>query len=444
MKRLAIVAVAFFALQGLAQEEAAQDAAQSPWDLRHRLEIRANWRDSHQERFQLRFPFPPEFLPVGQTAGFMETVDAGTHVELSVVQLQLDANYGTFFGARARIHFLDKYRRNPTSTDRKVDADELFLRLGRKPEFLELPEKTSFFLQVGKAPKIERQPTRLLESYGITATSFNRFEDVQAIVGGTVGRNLYWRVLAANGNPLFFRDMNALAGDNGIPELLQPNPNPDLKSGFPTLYNAEVEGYFFETDNIQYGQGLGYRWQRVDQTLGFDVLLFHYQRDLADEADLSGTFYGGDLDLLDGTRGISLPISGRKKEEYGGRLFSEWHGLTVHANFTKQHLAGLQRQGYEFETGYRFDTPFGPLVKGESLVRSIQPAARISGITNRFRGDRTFVAPSVWWPWTKIDYGLRIGFARNTDLTIEYAKHNVGAPRKIDVDEMLVTLRVRV
>src|SRR5688572_6763515 len=76
MKRLGIAALALLSLVATAQ-----DAPTAQWDLQHRLEIRANWRDSHQERFQLRFPFPPEFLPVGQTAGFMETVDAGTHTE---------------------------------------------------------------------------------------------------------------------------------------------------------------------------------------------------------------------------------------------------------------------------------------------------------------------------------------------------------------------------
>jgi hypothetical protein len=54
------------------------------------------------------------------------------------------------------------------------------------------------------------------------------------------------------------------------------------------------------------------------------------------------------------------------------------------------------------------------------------------------------VAPSVWWPWTKIDYGVRIGFAKNVDLTVEHAKQNIGAPRKLSLGETLVTLRVRI
>ena len=98
----------------------------------------------------------------------------------------------------------------------------------------------------------------------------------------------------------------------------------------------------------------------------------------------------------------------------------------------------MQRQGYEVEVGYKFGTAFG-------FLESIQPAVRVSGLTNRFRGDPTvYPAPSIWWPWTKIDAGVRVGFIRNIDLTIERAKHNIGAPRKLDIDETLATLRVRI
>ncbi|HET7711839.1 MAG TPA: hypothetical protein VFL80_07905 [Thermoanaerobaculia bacterium] len=436
LRRLATFTVALAAVSVQAQEG---------WNLFHRIELRSNFRSSRHERFQLRTLLPPEFLPPGESFPAMETVDRGSHLELSVLQLQLDAGYGKWISARARIHVQDKYRRNPTSEDRTIDADELFIRIGEKPEFLDRPERTSFFVQVGKAPKMERQPTRLLESYGVASTSFNRFEDVQLLTGGTVGRNLYWRLQLANGNPLFFRDANALAGDNGTSELLRPNPSPRLKSGFPILYNAEVEGYAFNQNRLQFGQAVGYRWQRDDQSLGYDLIAFHYRRTLEDEADLAGTFYGGDLDLLDGAFGISLPIRGRLKEEYGARLYAEWRSLTAIAQFTKQHLAGLQREGWELEAGYRFPLTAGPRARGgETLLQSIQPAVRVSGLTNRFRGPRTYMAPSVWWPWTKIDVGVRIGFIRNTDLTIEHAKHNIGAPVKLDTSETLLTLRVRV
>jgi hypothetical protein len=426
----------------------AQDAAPpaSPWSAKWRLELRANYRDSREQRLPLRFPFPPSFLPVGQTVGFEETVESGTHAELSVAQLRLDLGYGKWFAAHTQFHVQDKYRRNPTSNDRKIDADELWLLFGQKPEFLERPEKTSFFLQVGKAPKMERQPLRLLESYGLAATSFNRFEDVQAMLGGTVGRNLYWRAVGSSGNPLYFRDPNALAGDNGIPELLTLHPDPHYKSGFPILYNAETEGYFLKTEHFQFGQGLGYRWQNAAQTLGFDAIAFHYRRTLADQQKLTGTFYGADLDLLDGPQGftVGIPTHGRTKEETGGRIYAEWRDLTVIAQYTKQNIAGLHREGYELESGYRIPFTFGPSVGGESLFQFVQPAVRLSGLQNHFKGPPQYPAPSVWWNWVKLDLGVRIGLAKNVDITAEHARHNIVAARRIEPSETLVTVRVRI
>lgn len=431
MRRFAAVMLSLVSIPLAAQDNG--------WTLRTRLELRANYRDSNEEAFALRFPFPPSFLPVGQTVGFEETVDRGRHGELSVAQIRLDASYGTMFAAHAQLHAQDKYRRNPTSEDRKTDADELWLRIGPKPDFLDRPAGTSFFLQMGKFPKMERQPIRLLESYGVTATAFNRFEDVGVMGGGSIGRNLYWRLQGTTGNPLYFRDSNALAGDNGIKELLQPNPDPRLKSGFPILYNAETEGYSLRTDHVQFGQAIGYRWQNEAQTLGFDAIAFHYRRSMADEEHLTGTFYGGDLDLLNGPEGfnISLPISGRRKEETGARIYTEWRHLTAIGQFTKQLFAGMYRQGEELEIGYQL-----PL--GNRYVPSVQPAIRGSALQNFFKGPRNFVAPSVWWNWIKIDYGVRIGLPHNSDLTVERARHNIASPRKLDLSETLVTLRVRV
>lgn len=412
---------------------------QNAWSFRTRIEVRANYRDSNEAAFPLRFPFPPRFLPLGQTVGFLETVDAGSHGELSVAQIRLDANYGNNFGAHAQFHLQDKYRRNPTSQDRKTDFDELWLRAGPKPEFLDRPPGTSFFFLMGKFPKVERQPIRLLESYGLAATAFNRFEDLGFMGGGTVGRNFYWRLQGTTGNPLYFRDPNALAGDNGIRELLELNPNPRLKSGVPILYNAETEGYSLRTDHVQFGQAVGYRWQNESQTIGFDAIVFHYRRSMADRERLTGTFYGADLDLLNGPEGFpfTLPIKGRRKEETGTRIYAEWGHLTAIGQFTKQLFAGMYRQGEEVELGYRI-----PL--GFRAVSSIQPAVRWSGLQNYFRGPREFVDPSMWWNWTKIDYGVRIGLPRNIDLTFERAKHNIVAPRKLDLGETLVTLRIRI
>jgi hypothetical protein len=441
MRRIAAAAIGLFTTIPLFAQTT------SDWTFKSRIELRANYRDSKEEKFALKFPFPPSFLPVGQTVGFEETVDAGSHAELSVAQIKLDLGYSTWFLAHTQLHAQDKYRRNPTSADRKVDADELWIQIGPRPEFLARPERTSFFVQLGKFVKMERQPIRVLESYGLVATSFNRFEDVGLMTGGSIGRNLYWRLTGTSGNPLYFRDPNALAGDNGIKELLQPNPDPKLKSGFPILYDTRVEDLALDTKNMSFGQGIGYRWQNDAQTFGFDAVAFHYRRNLLDgeNAPLTGTFYGTDLDLLEGPLDKGLPIRGNKKEETGARVYTEWRGWTSTIQFTSQTVAGMHRSGAEGEFGYKFDWAGGPSIGGESLLQSIQPAVRWSELHYGFKGNGAlYPAPSIWWNWTKIDAGIRIAFARHVDLTIERARNNIGAPKKIHPDETLATVRIRI
>ncbi|MEO8383511.1 MAG: hypothetical protein ABI779_27890 [Acidobacteriota bacterium] len=412
-------------------------AAEDAWFWSHRLELRADYRWSGDETHTVG-SFPP--------GAFLKTPDPGSHVELNVADVQLEGGYGELFAVRAKVHFQGLHRRNPTSSDRKIDADELFVRIGPYPEILERPEGTTFFLQAGKFPKMERQPVRLLESYGLAATSFNRFEDVQVLVGGTIGRNLYWRAQAANGNPLFFRDPNALAGDNGTKEQITPGAVPKYGSGFPILYNAETEDLFFNTDHVQIGEALGYRWQADDQSLGFDAIVFHYRRDMADREELTGTVYGGDLDLLrldgqdPGLPGIvprGLPLEGRTKSEYGARVYAEWHEATLIAQFTQQTLAGLDRHGLEIEAGYRIPLSLGP-------IESIQPAARYSSIDNDFGPVPGFPAPTIWWDWAKYDAGVRVGLKRGLDVTLEYSQHHIDSRFPLKLQEALVTVRWRV
>jgi len=447
MRRIGAAAIFLFTSLSLFAQTPSDGQTASDWTFKTRIELRANYRDSKEQLFALKFPFKPSQLPVGQTVGFEETVDAGSHAELSVAQLKLDLGYGNLFLAHTQLHALDKYRRNPTSADRKIDADELWIQFGPRPEFLDRPERTSFFVQMGKFVKMERQPIRVLESYGLAATSFNRFEDVGVMTGGSVGRNLYWRLTGTTGNPLYIRDPNALAGDNGIKELLQPNPDPRLKSGFPILYDTRVEDLAIDTKNRSFGQGLGYRWQNDAQTFGFDAVAFHYRRKLRDDesAPLTGTFYGVDLDLLEGPQDRGLPIRGNNKEETGARIYTELKGLTSTIQFTSQSVAGMHRSGAEAEFGYKFGWSGGPSVGGESLLQSVQPAVRWSELHYGFKGNGTqYPAPSIWWNWTKIDAGIRIGFAKNVDLTIERARNNIGAPKKIHPDETLATVRIKI
>jgi hypothetical protein len=413
-------------------QEAPEQPARDVWSWAHRVEIRANYRWSDHERFNR--PFPP--------GAAIETVDPGSHVELNVADVQLELGYGDWLTARARVHAQAKHRRNPTSTDQQVDADELWVRLGPKPEFLARPAGTSFFVQAGKFPKMERQPLRLLESYGLVTTAFNRFEDVQVQVGGTIGRNFYWRAQAANGNPLFIRDANALAGDNGTPGEILRGETPDLHSGFPILYNAETEDLFFDTSHVQLGEALGYRWQRENETLGFDLIAFHYRRSMADTVKLTGTIYGGDLDILlvdevPGEPPRGLPFTGDTKEEYGARLYGEWDNWTSTVQFTHQNVAGLERDGWEAEVGYRFAVALG-------LLESFEPAVRVSSIDNHFLSHPQFPAVSARWDWTKFDGGVRVGLKHGLDVTLEYTTHQIRSTPILHQREALVTVRWRI
>ncbi len=177
---------------------------------------------------------------------------------------------------------------------------------------------------MGKFAKFERQNDRHLDSYGLVSTSFNRFEDSGIEFGIDVTPWLYMIASWTTGNPVFFRDPNALAGDNGTDDRRHPPPNPDphLKSGMLLLYDAEIESFHLEEDP-EYGLGLGLRFHPQPQT-NINVLFFGYQRQLDDDRQLHGTFYGADLDLLDGVPGFTGLI------DYGLRIdFAQGIQLTL-------------------------------------------------------------------------------------------------------------------
>jgi hypothetical protein len=183
------------------------------------------------------------------------------------------------------------------------------------------------------------------------------------------------------------------------------------------------------------------RFLSADQRRGVDLLTFYYRTRLSEEARLNGTFYEGDLDLLDGAGGISLPVVGDRREEYGANLDLRLGGFSAFGQIVKEESAGLPRLGLEVEAGYTF--ALGDPADPGDLFPSIQPAVRFSRLENDFQAPRGFVAPSFAWDWDKLDLGLRVTIVRGLDLTLEYAHHDIGASRKIRHDEALVTLRLR-
>jgi hypothetical protein len=415
--------------------------------LRFAIEGRIHYRDSQELKNPSPFPFPSEFLPPGETRGFLETVDAGRHVEVSVLTLYADAVWGEGLVAHAKVDVIDLHDRNPTSSDHRVDVDELWVRFGRDPE--RAGGRAGMYAKVGKFAHFERQNDRHLESYGLVSTAFNRFEDTGLELGADLGRHLYLRASLTSGNPVFFRDPNALAGDNGTPSRdpsLHPNPNPDLKSGFPIFYDAEVEDVG-SAEHPETGLGVGLRFGDRGAGRFLDLLAWGYRRKLAQTVALEGTFYGGDLDLLRGPfDSTPLPITDDRKREVGANLRAGIGGLSIFGQYVAQKLAGMDRRGIEGELAWRAELPLVWAVGGRQLFPAVQPAVRYSRLEPDFAGGSPlYPAPSVRWDWVKVDYGVRLTVVSGVDLTVEYADNTLTRAdgRELSEDEALVTLRFR-
>lgn len=440
----------------LAAPAAAQEGEgqEEPEALRPRLhfglEAKANFRQSEENRFQVPFDFDPAPGPDHVVRGFEETVNAGSHFEFSTITLLVDADWGDGLAAHGKFDFIDLYERNPTSTDKKVDVDEAWIRFGIEPEPATLAPRSGVYLKIGKFGHFERQDDRHLESYGLVSTAFNRLEDAGAEVGVSLGRHVYAKFSATQGNPVFIRDPNALAGDNGTPSRSTATSNPTLKSGIVILYDAEIESVDVDGD-LELGGGLGLRFADAAGRNGVDVLAWAYQRTLADKVELEGTFYGGDLDILNGPEShpevdASLAIRGDEKKEFGGNVWLYWGGFSLFAQYVDQEIAGLPRTGLEAEVAWQFDLPLWATVGERQLFPWIAPAVRWSRLDNDFRNPPGGTpAPSLSWDWDKIDAGLRLGIFQGIDLTLEYADNRFtlanGSER--NNNEYLATLRWR-
>jgi hypothetical protein len=410
------------------------------WEHRFGLEVRANYRRSDDNRFKTPFA-------IGGTPVFEETVDPGTHYEVPDVTLFADLSRGDLFTLHGKLDLIDLYDRNPTSTGQKADIDELWVRFGREPETATLAPRGGVYLKVGKIAKFERQDDRHLQSYGLVSTAFNRFEETGAEMGVHLGRHLYLKLRGAFGNPVFLRDPNALAGDNGTPGR-RTIPTTDLNSGIDILYNAHyanlnVDGKF-ET-----GVGLGWRMADEAGYNGLDVLGWWNERKLADEVKIHGTFYGGDLDILNGPEvpgvnpgDVTYPITNDRKRETGGNVWLYLGGFSFFGQYVDQDLAGLPRTGWEAEAAWRFNLPLVWGIAGRQLFPSIAPAVRYSALNNHFRNPRLTPSPSFAWDWQKIDAGLRLGVIPGLDLTVEHARNIflLFSGAKKNNDEWLTTL----
>ncbi|MEO8502610.1 MAG: hypothetical protein ABI609_01825 [Acidobacteriota bacterium] len=426
-----------------AAEVAAED---SGFHFKLGFEAKVNYRYSGDSAVKVNFPLESS-APV-----FLRTVDPGSHFEFSTFTLVGDASWGQNLNAGARVDVGNLYDRNPTSSGKEVIVHDAWLRFGREIRPATLPEGFGGYLKVGKFGHFERQNDRHLESWGLLSTAFNRFPDVGLEGGLDLGRFVYVKASLTAGNPVFIRDPNALAGDNGTDALLRKPPlnTPTLNSGFVIPYDTEVQD-LGQTGHLQTSIGVGARFGDEAGNLAVDVLAFARQRKLADTVALEGTFYGGDLDILNGPFNTapfvgpySLPLTSDKKEEVGANVWLYWGGFSFFGQYEDQKIAGLKRKGYEGEVAWRFDLPLVWGLAGRQLFSHIQPAIRYSKLEPKFLGGSPqYPAPSVRWDWTKIDGGLRLTIIEGIDLTAEYADNDflLLNGKHVKNNESLVTLR---
>jgi hypothetical protein len=379
-----------------------------------------------------------------QPTGFQRTPDAGTALELQNVSLVGEGDLGLGVGAKVELHVLDLYNRNPTSADDRIFVRQAWIRFGQKAEALTTARESRLFVLAGVAPRFSKPTVRALETYGMWLTAVGRFEMPQIQLGGTLGRLAYWRAQVGKGNPLYYRDTNVLAGDNGTRPEGTLTPSPTYDTGFPIFYDAKVDDLDTQ-GQLEWGAGLGVRHVAADRGRGAsgDLLGWYFRRRLADSVVLRGTTDRGDLELLRG-HGFPLPFEGRDKSEVGLNLAGRYGKWRLDGQIVRQDIAALVRHGFDAELSVHFELP-GLFLVGETPVGNwIRPVLRASIIDNLFDAPVTYPALSVDWDWKKYDVGVRFGIVRDVDLTVEYSRHDMIVPTvgTLHPDEFLVTLRV--
>ena len=427
-----VLVLALFATAGAAQEpspppppvQPSPPSEPEPFHLWGEFKTNARHSPFLQTRiFTPTGPGPFTFTPTG----FLRTPDAGTALELQNVTLGAEGDLGLGVSAKFELHVLDLYNRNPTSLDDRIFVRQAWIRFGDKAEALRFAYESRLFVLAGMAPRFSKPTVRALESYGMWLTAVGRFEMPQIQLGGALGRHAYWRAQAGKGNPLYYRDTNVLAGDNGT-RASTLTPSPSYDTGFPILYDAKA-GDLNTHGQLEWGAGLGFRHVRPEPAHGLeaDLLGWYFHRKLADAVVLRGTSDLGDLELLRG-HGYPMPFEGRDKAEAGLNIAARYGRWRLDAQLVRQDIAKLVRRGFDAELSALIRLP-GLFLVGETPVGNwIRPVVRVSLIDNRFDAPITYPVLSVDWDWRKYDFGLRMGLLRDVDLTVEFSRHDMVVP----------------
>lgn len=355
-------------------------------------------------------------LPDGPAS--LTTVEPGDHFEVSEFELAAEARWGEGVAAVIELSIIDLYDWNPTS-ENELDLNEAWLRFGRELQPGELADARGAYVKLGKFGKFERQDERPLVSYGLASTTFNRIEDVGVEVGVDVHPNVYLKLSAMQGNDVFFRDPNALAGDTSA-FLLEPD-EATRGGGLGLIYDAEREDLDF--DDLELGAGFGLRFADASGQRAVDILLWGYQRDLAPVGSSEDGELGRDLDLLTALPNSQpLAVDGDRKEEIGLNIWLYSGALAFFGQYVDAELAGLPRRAYEAELAYTFDLPARWATgRGEQVFSTLTPAVRYSRLFNDFEHPPLTLLPSLAWDWYKLDVGVSLAVLEELHMTVEYS-----------------------
>jgi hypothetical protein len=416
-----------------APEPATQQAPEAERPFRLSLGLDSDFRHSSYLAFNTGYPY---------AASAQETVDPGSHLEVSNVQLRADYQPGPLLAAHLLFNGVNLDYRNPTSTDHPYDLAELWVRYGQETPVATVPSRAGAYVKVGKFDRPEKPLDRPLASYGLLDTAFNLFQDVGVEAGADLGRHFFAKAAFTEGNPLFVRDPGALAGDT--PDILAGTPA-NLASGLVILYDSHVET--FDWSHPETAGYLGWRIGDAAGANGVELMAWGRRRTLAAAADLPGSPLDADLAVFLGADGYPiLPIHGNGKEEAGINLWAyQQGGGQIFGQWVYQKVAGLARSGFEIEGSQRVDLPLVLAAGGHQTSTYYAPALRYSRLHDAFPNLVPTPEPTLAWDWEKYDGGVRFGLWREIDLTLEYSYNRIFVTSHVvdSENEALATLRLR-